>query len=362
MTVPGGKKPFKGRGAVSNRAGRFEKTSHEPFDDGWDTLTLDPPSVPKTTVRDEQVRSIITRNQSPDIPFDQSINPYRGCEHGCIYCYARQSHAYLGHSAGLDFETKLYHKANAAAQLETQLRKPSYVCKTITIGANTDAYQPIERHYQLTRQILEVCAAYRQPVAIITKSALIQRDIDILTDMARDQLATVIVSLTTLDNRLARLMEPRAAAPFRRLETIAAIHQAGIPVTVNVAPVIPAINDAELDRILAAAATAGAQRAGYILLRLPLEVADLYEEWLATHFPDRAAHAMSLLRQCRGGLRNVAEFGKRMRGQGPFADLLRNRFRLACKRFGLNKTQAELVTHKFKLPPRAGDQLPLFEP
>ncbi len=351
----------KGRGAVGNREGRFETRQTRAFDDGWGTLDFENPPPLKTRVQEDRARRIITTNQSPDIPFDQSINPYRGCEHGCVYCYARQTHAYLGLSPGLDFETRLFKKSNAAELLETELRKPGYRCKPITLGANTDVYQPIERGLRITRALLEVMAAFQQPVAIITKSALILRDLDILTAMAKKNLAMVVVSVTTLVAKLAHAMEPRAAAPHRRLETIRALAEAGIPTAVNAAPMIPAINDMELDKILEAGAAAGARWAAYILLRLPFEVKDIFKEWLEAHFPDRAQHVMSLVRQAREGRENQAGFGKRMRGTGPYAAMLRQRYKLAVKRLGLNQDDFELERGIFKPPPRAGDQMKLFE-
>jgi DNA repair photolyase len=352
---------FKGRGAVSNRPGRFELEEAVPFDDGWDTLAQTPIAFPETLVHRDASRSIVTTNQSPDIPFEQSINPYKGCEHGCIYCYARQTHAYLGHSAGLDFETQLYAKHDGAELLEAFLRKPRYVCKPITLGANTDAYQPSERRLGITRQILEVMHAFHQPVCIITKSALVLRDLDLLQEMAQQNLVKVAISITTRDPKLARIMEPRAAAPHRRFETVATLADAGVPVTVMSAPMIPAINDHEMVEILEEAKDKGAVSAGYVLLRLPHEVVDLFTEWLETHFPQRAAHVMSLLKQMRGGKAYEATFGKRMRGQGPYADMLSQRFKQACRRLGLNKKTFDLNTSAFRPPLRPGDQMNLFE-
>ncbi len=353
----------RGRGALSNRDGRFEKQQHQLFDDGWGTLeeALYAPPVLATQVHEDATRSIISTNQSPDIPFDQSINPYRGCEHGCIYCYARPTHAYWGFSPGLDFEVHLFKKSNGPALLEEALRKKNYVCKPITIGANTDPYQPVERRYQITRQLLEVLQAFRHPVAIITKSALVMRDLDILSEMARDGLAHVFVSITSLDNRLARCMEPRAATPQRRLEAVAALADAGVPTGVMAAPMIPALNDHELEAILEQAAAAGAYRAGYIMLRLPLELKDLFREWLLTHYPDRADHVLHLLQSVRGGKDYDAAFGQRMRGVGVYADLLSARFKLACRRHHLNLRRPLLDVTQFKPPPRAGDQMALFE-
>lgn len=354
------KTAHKGRGAVTNRAGRFETQEAIAFDDGWQTLANTPLAIPETIVHRDPSRSIVSTNQSPDIPFEQSINPYKGCEHGCIYCYARQTHPYLGHSAGLDFETQIYAKHDGAQLLEAYLRKPRYQCKPITLGANTDGYQPIERKLQITRQLLEIMHAYKQPVCIITKSALVCRDLDLLQDMARQQLVKVAVSITTRDPHLARIMEPRAAAPHRRFETIEKLSQAGVPTTVMTAPLIPAINDHEMVEILTQARAAGAVSAGYVVLRLPHEVLDLFQEWLQTHFPQRANHVMSLLKQMRGGKAYEAQFGKRMRGQGPYADILSQRFRQACARLGLNKDTFKLNCDAFEVPPRPGDQLSLF--
>ncbi|MDJ0840509.1 MAG: PA0069 family radical SAM protein [Acidobacteriota bacterium] len=352
---------FKGRGAVSNPEGRFEKETIDPFDDGWGTLELEPPPIPKTTVNPDHNRSILTRNNSPDIPFDQSVNPYKGCEHGCIYCYARQSHSFLGLSPGLDFETKLFRKVNAAAQLEKVLRNPRYQVKPVTLGSNTDPYQPVEKQERVTREVLEVLAAFKHPVGILTKSALVLRDLDLLAEMAKLDLVRIAVSVTSLDNHIARIMEPRAAAPQRRIETIRALAEAGVPVGVNVAPIIPALTDTEVERILEKAAEAGADAAMYILVRLPYEVKDLFREWLHQHFPDRAEHVLSLLRQMRGGKENDPRFGARMRGEGPYAQLLRNRFHLACKRLGLVRREWNMAVHHFKPPPRAGDQMNLFD-
>ncbi|CAM2010887.1 PA0069 family radical SAM protein [Acanthopleuribacter pedis] len=351
-----------GRGALSNRDGRFEKQQNHLFDDGWGTLEdalFSPPPI-QTRVHRDATKTIINRNQSPDIPFDQSINPYRGCEHGCIYCYARPTHAYWGYSPGLDFEVHLFKKENAAELLEAELRKPGYQCKAVTIGANTDPYQPIERRYQITRSLLSVFHAYRHPVALITKSALVMRDLDLLAEMAADGLAQVFVSVTTLDPRLARRMEPRAATPQRRLEAVAALAAAGVPTGVMAAPMIPALNDHELEALLEAAVGHGAEFAGYVMLRLPLELQDLFREWLDTHYPDRANHVFSLVQSVRGGKNNDPTFGKRMRGTGNYAQLLSQRFKLACRRFKLNQVRRELRVDLFQPPPRAGDQMALF--
>jgi DNA repair photolyase len=347
-----------GRGISSNRESRYAKTEVS-RDDGIET------SDPRTECRPETARSIIARNQSPDIPFEQSINPYRGCEHGCSYCYARPTHAWLDLSAGLDFETRLSYKHNAASQLERELRAPAYRCKPITIGANTDPYQPVERQYGITREILQVLQRFRHPLTIITKSALITRDIDILAEMAGDKLCSVAISVTTLDNELKRRLEPRAPSCAARLQTIAKLRERGIPVSVLVAPVIPALNDAEMEAILQRSQEAGAQSANYILLRLPLEVAQLFQEWLAEHYPLRAEHVMSLVRQSRDGQDYETRFGHRMRGTGVFAQLLSRRFEVACKKLELQPREANtynrsLDNTRFEMPPAAGDQYALF--
>jgi DNA repair photolyase len=354
-------RPRKGRGAVGNASGRFESEVRVAFDDGWGSLDEEPLPLDTTYTRDS-ARSIIARNDSPDIPFDRSINPYRGCEHGCIYCFARPTHAYLGLSPGLDFESRIFVKEDAAALLRAELSKPGYSCDIIALGANTDPYQPIDRKLEITRRILEVLREFRHPVGIVTKSALVQRDIDILAEMARDRLAVVSVSLTTLDRALARKMEPRAATPERRLETIAALSSAGIPVNVMTAPMIPALNDMEMERLLEAAAERGAKGAGYTLLRVPLEIKGLIEDWLATHAPNKAKHVMSLLRDTHGGKPYDSEWGKRMRGTGPYAEMLRIRFERACHRLKLNERRGlwRLDTTLFRPPPRPGDQLSLL--
>ena len=360
-----GRHALKGRGAVSNPAGRFESRDLTAVDDGW--YAEDPPESISTTVEPDRARSVITTNDSPDIPFEYSINPYRGCEHGCIYCYARPSHAYMGLSAGIDFETRLFYKQDAGKRLEEELARPRYVCKPIMIGANTDPYQPVERRLGVTRSVLEVLARARHPVSLITKSALILRDLDLLMDLARDGLVSVAISITTLSAETKRALEPRTASPPARLRTLQELHAAGIPAAVMVAPVIPALTDHELESILEQAALAGAHRAGYILVRLPNEIKDLFREWLSIHFPDRAAHVMSLIRDMRGGRDNDPRFGARMRGSGPLAELLRNRFKIACRRLGLNSAGRETSqpTHLFRpphrvpAPPRDGAQLPL---
>jgi DNA repair photolyase len=353
-----GRQSFTGRGVLSNPPGRFEKQQLAAVDDGWYQEEV-PDSIP-TTLEPDRAREVISTNDSPDVPFEQSINPYRGCSHACPYCYARPSHAYLGLSPGLDFETRLFYKADAATLLEGQLARPGYVCKSITLGANTDPYQPVERHAKVTRAILEVLARTRHPVSILTKSALVLRDLDLLADMARDGLASVAVSVTTLDVDLKRAMEPQAASPQARLRTLAALSAAGIPTSVMAAPMIPALNDQELEAILEAAAAAGARWAGYVLVRLPYEIKDLFREWLAEHYPDRAAHVMSLIREMRGGRDNDPRFGTRMRGIGPYAQLLSNRFRLACRRLELNSEPRAALETKLFTPPRpSGAQLQL---
>ncbi|HSR80618.1 MAG TPA: PA0069 family radical SAM protein [Hyphomicrobiaceae bacterium] len=348
----------RGRGARSNRVGRFESEQREAFDDGWESLgELD---AFKTDVYRETAKSIIARNDSPDVGFEQSINPYRGCEHGCIYCYARPTHCFLGHSAGLDFEIKLYAKVNAAELLERELADPRYVPKYIALGAVTDPYQPIEREQRITRAVLEVLDRTNHPVGIVTKSALVTRDIDILAAMAQRNLVKVAVSVTTLDRTIARKMEPRAATPPRRLEAIRALSAAGVPVAVMVAPIVPAITDSEIERIMTAAYAAGAREAGYVLLRLPLEIKDLFREWLATEFPNRAAHAINILRSMHGGKDYTPEWGVRQRGRGPYAEQIGARFRLAVKRLGFNEWTAKLRTDLFQPPEASGGQLKLF--
>jgi len=348
----------RGRGAETNASGRFEKLQSIPFDDGWQSLDELPPF--KTEVQAEKAKVIITRNDSPDIAFDRSINPYRGCEHGCIYCFARPSHAYMGLSPGLDFESKLFFKPDAAALLEKELSAPGYKPRTIAIGTNTDPYQPIERQHRMMRDILEVLERFNHPVGIVTKSALVMRDIDILSRMAERGLAKVAISVTTLDRHLARVMEPRAATPPRRLETIRTLTAAGIPVGVLTAPVIPALNDSEIERILDAAAEAGAGEAGYVILRLPLEVADLFREWLLRHYPDRYRHVLSVMRSMRGGKDYDSTFGKRQKGEGPYAWQIGRRFEIATRRLGMNRRNLRLRTDLFSPPVKPQAQLSLF--
>jgi DNA repair photolyase len=353
-----GKNALKGRGSLSNPAGRFDRTGIEAVDDGW-TQDEAPESI-ATRIEPDRAKGVITTNDSPDVGFDQSINPYRGCEHGCIYCYARPSHAYMGLSAGLDFETKLFYKADAAKVLEEELSRPRYVCKPIMLGANTDPYQPIERRLGVTRSILQVLQKCRHPVSIITKGVLAARDIDILADLARDRLTSLAMSLTTLDAEVKRTLEPRAASPQARLRIIKQLTEAGVPVTVMVAPVVPAITDHEMESILEAAAEAGATSAAYVLLRLPYEVKDLFREWLEQHYPQRASHVMSLLRDARGGRDNDPNFGTRMKGTGPYAQLLRTRFQLACRRLNLNSSRdSALDTTHFRQPGPQSNQLQL---
>jgi len=348
----------RGRGAVSNAAGRYESTGSVAVDDGWDNLDLPPPPL-RTTVLRDSTRTIIARNQSPDIGFDRSINPYRGCEHGCTYCFARPTHAYLGMSPGLDFESKIFAKPDAAALLEKELRAASYRCRTMAMGTNTDPYQPLERTYQITRSILAVLARFHHPVSIVTKSALVTRDVDILGPMAAENLAKVALSVTSLDPHLARKMEPRASTPGRRIAAIRTLSAAGVPTAVMTAPIIPGLNDHEIESILAGARDAGAVSAGYVMLRLPLEVKDLFQEWLAAEVPERAKRVMTLVRDMRGGLDYDAKWGERMQGTGPIAEAIGHRFKLACKRLGLNES-APLDVTKFRAPPAPGDQLSLF--
>ena len=348
----------RGRGAGINPDGRFETQARTVFDDGWQTVEDLPPF--QTEVRIERPRKIITTNQSPDISFDRSINPYRGCEHGCAYCFARPTHAYMGLSPGLDFEATLFAKPNAATLLERELSKPGYEARTIAIGTNTDPYQPIEKRYRIMREILEVLEAAGHPVGIVTKSALIVRDIDILSRMAERNLCKVAVSITTLDRRLARTMEPRAATPNRRLDTIRLLSESGVPTSVMVAPIIPALNEAEIERILDAAAVSGAREAGYVLLRLPLEVRDVFKDFLERAYPDRAKHVLSLIRSMRGGKDYDSNWGERMRGDGPYAWQIGRRFEIAARKFGLNRERLQLSTEHFRSPAAETGQLSLF--
>ncbi|GLK67771.1 PA0069 family radical SAM protein [Hansschlegelia plantiphila] len=359
--IGGGRR--RGRGAVSNASGRFEPLSRIEEDDGWEGLGDRPPF--RTEVAIETARTAITRNQSPDIAFDRSINPYRGCEHGCVYCFARPTHAYLGLSPGLDFESRLTAKPNVAELLRRELSAPGYKPRTIALGTNTDPYQPIEKTYRLTRKILEVLEETRHPVGIVTKSALVLRDLDILSRMAAQGLAKVAISVTTLDPELARQMEPRAPTPARRLATIAALKEAGVPVAVLTAPIIPALNDQEIDRLLESAAAAGASEAGYVLLRLPDEIKDLVQEWLLEHHPDKMRRILSLVRQTRGGKLYDAGWGKRQTGEGVIAWTIGRRFEIASRRLGLDRRHLKLRTDLFTPPVREGrgersSQLSLF--
>ncbi|TCA07022.1 PA0069 family radical SAM protein [Rhizobium leguminosarum] len=348
----------RGRGAGLNPTGRFEALQRETVDDGWQTWEELPPF--KTEVQVEKPRTAITRNESPDIPFDRSINPYRGCEHGCIYCFARPTHAYMGLSAGLDFETKLFAKPDAAKLLERELAKPGYKVRVIAIGTNTDPYQPIEKEWRIMRGILEVLNKANHPVSIVTKSAMILRDLDILQEMAAKNLVRVGISVTTLDRKLARTMEPRAATPPRRLETIRTLAEAGVQTAVMAAPLIPALNDHELERILESAKAAGAAEASHVILRLPLEVSPLFRDWLLQHYPDRYRHVMSLVRSMRGGKDYDAEFGKRMKGAGPYAWQIARRFEMAARRFGLTRRSVPLRDDLFVPPDGSGVQLSLL--
>jgi DNA repair photolyase len=354
-----GHQTFKGRGVSSNVPGRFDSLTVEQWHDGWyeDEIVENL----SETVLPDRARSVITSNNSPDVGFDVSINPYRGCSHGCIYCFARPTHAYLGLSPGLDFETKLFYKADAVSILEAELAKPKYVCKTIALGINTDGYQPLEKRLQVTRGILSVLARCRHPVTIVTKSALILRDIDLLVDLAKDQLVSVMLSVTSLSSDIKRTLEPRTASPRARLRVIQQLSEAGIPVGVLVAPVIPAITDHEMEDILSAARNAGAARAGYVLLRLPHELKILFRDWLAEHYPDRAKHVMSLINQASGGKDYDSQFGTRMRGTGPYAELLRTRFELAKRKLGFAAADEryELNTQLFKAPKPDTPQLSL---
>jgi DNA repair photolyase len=349
----------RGRGARSNASGRFEGATREAFDDGWTSEDVEPVQL-TTTVTPEKAKVIITRNDSPDVGFSASINPYRGCEHGCIYCYARPAHAYMGLSPGLDFESKLFFKPDAAALLERELSSPRYVPEVVHIGGNTDPYQPQERRLHVTRQVIEVLSRFNHPFSIITKSALILRDLDLIAPMARRNLARVAISITTLDRKLARSMEPRAATPDKRLDAIKRLSDAGVPTVVMFAPCIPGLNDHEMEAVLERAARAGAAGAGYVALRLPLEIADLFQEWLATDHPDRASRVMSLVRQIRGGKTYDSQWGQRMKGQGPIADLMSRRFATAKARYGLGERLPPMDLGRFRVPPKAGDQIDLF--
>ncbi len=349
----------RGRGARSNASGRYEPLAREAFDDGW-TERDEAPRPLRTVLTAERARTILTRNDSPDVGFDRSINPYRGCEHGCIYCYARPAHAYMGLSPGLDFESRLFFKPDAAQLLEKELSKPGYKVDRVHIGGNTDPYQPIERRLRITRQVLEVLDRFNHPVSVITKSALVARDVDILGRMAERGLAKAFVSVTTLDRKLARAMEPRAATPERRLWAMRQLADAGVPVGVGFAPVIPGLNDHELEAVLERAAEAGASEAMFVVLRLPLEIKDLFAEWLETQVPDRARRVLSLVRQMRGGRKYDAQWGSRMTGLGPVAELIRRRFTVATARLGLNRASVRQRLDLFCAPSPPKSQLDLF--
>ena len=349
----------KGRGAASNPDPRYFSEQREGLDDGWSIADPKPPPL-STTVTVERARSIISRNESPDIPFDQSINPYRGCEHGCVYCYARPTHAYLDLSPGFDFESRLYSKPNAPELLEKELGRPGYRCRLIALGTNTDPYQPIERNWRITRRIIEVLASCHHPLSIVTKSSLIERDLDLLASMAEENLVEVYLSVTTLDRHLARRLEPRATAPERRLETLRRLSEAGIPTGLMFAPVIPFLNDDDMEAVLEGGAQAGVRYAGYVLIRLPHEVKELFEEWLHLHEPLKAERVVNRIRDMRGGKENDPSFGTRMRGAGIYAELIRQRFERACRRLGLNKSAHVLDTSRFTSPLRAGETLNLF--
>ncbi|MCB1627700.1 MAG: PA0069 family radical SAM protein [Xanthomonadales bacterium] len=352
---------IKGRGAASNPVGRFEPQRSTREDDGW--YREDDDAVPRlaTQVSIERARRILSRNDSPDIPFNQSINPYRGCEHGCNYCYARPSHAYLNLSPGLDFETRLFAKTNAAELLRAELAKPGYRCEPVNLGANTDPYQPIEKTYRLTRQVLEVLAECHHPLTIVTKNALVERDLDLLAPMAERGLAQVFISVGLLDNRLASTLEPRASAPHRRLQALGKLAAAGVPTGVLVAPIIPAVTDKDIEQIIERAAGLGVKAAGYTVLRLPHELKQVFREWLALHLPERAEHVMNLLQSMRGGRDNDPNFGSRMRGEGAYADMLAQRFKLACRKHGLVRTrQLPLDSSQFVPPRRPSPQGELF--
>ena len=353
--------PRKGRGAGINPEGRFENVARESLDDGWNTTPDDDLPALKTHVTIERVASIIARNDSPDIPFTQSINPYAGCEHGCVYCYARPSHAYRNLSPGIDFETRLFAKVNAAEKLREELSRPGYRCEVISIGANTDPYQPIEREHRITRGVLEVCAEFNQPFGIVTKNAMVERDLDILVPMARKNLVNVFISVNNLDHDLARRLEPRCSAPARRLQAMKKLSDAGVPVGVLCAPVIPFLTDHQIEAVLEAAWENGARQAGYVLMRLPWEVKDLFKDWLERHYPLKAKHVMSRVQAMRGGRDNDPNFGSRMRGSGELAALLAQRFKKACQRLGFNAESRNkaLDTTQFRRPTRAG-QLSLF--
>lgn len=349
----------KGRGAKSNTAGRFEPTVTEPFDDGWSRDEKETSQTPTTLIRDKS-RTIIATNSSPDISFNRSINPYRGCEHGCIYCYARPTHAYWGYSAGIDFETKLFYKPDAASLLEREFRKPGYSVETIALGTNTDPYQPIEKRLRITRSILELCLRFKHPVGIVTKSAGVLRDIDILSKLARMGLTKVAISITTLDRKLARSMEPRASTPQKRLDAIGQLTKAGVPTVLMTAPILPGLTDHEIETLIEKGAEAGAISSAYVLLRLPLEIKHLFSEWLEAERPDAAEKVLSLVRQMRGGKLYDSTFNKRGRGEGPIADLIAQRHAKACERYGLTAPRKPLRNDLFERPLETEEQLSLF--
>ncbi|MGI9481400.1 MAG: PA0069 family radical SAM protein [Hyphomicrobiales bacterium] len=351
-------KTLRGRGARSNRSGRFEKNDRLLFDDGWETLDELPKL--KTEVTEERPKKIITKNKSLDLGFEQSINPYRGCEHGCSYCYARPTHAFMGLSPGLDFESKLFVKLNAAELLRKELSAPGYEPKAIVLGTNTDPYQPIERRYRVTRQILEVLQEFNHPVGIVTKSAVVLRDLDILQPMAEQNLVKVAISVTTMKPEIARKMEPRAASPTKRLQALEVLSASGVPTCVMVAPIVPAINDTEIEEILNAASVTGTREAGYVMLRLPLELRELFREWLADEFPDAASRCMSLLKSTRKGKDYDSTWGQRMTGTGPYAWSIGRRFEITAKRLGFNEKRLKLTRNLFIRPPQSGEQLQLF--
>ena len=359
MAGTAGPKSPRGRGAVSNPTGRFERYFYETFDDGWGTKDPSPRKI-ETQVIPERTKSIIARNDSPDVPFDQSINPFKGCEHGCIYCFARPTHAYLGFSPGLDFEARIISKPEAPELLRRELARPGYRCDVLALGANTDPYQPSEKRLELTRSILKVLEEHEHPVSIVTKSNLVLRDLDILAPMAEKQLAHVLVSVTTLDRSLARSMEPRAPTPERRIQALRSLHDAGVPVGILASPMIPGLNDSELEAILEACSDAGAVYAGYTLIRLPLEVKDLFVEWIETHYPTKAARVLGLIKETREGKLYDSDFSARMSGTGQYAELLGKRFAIACRRFDLNMNRLKLDTGRFRVPQRKGDQAKLF--
>ena len=348
---------LKGRGASSNDSGRYENWSRQDMDDGWYQEELPPLH---TTVELDVAKTVIAKNRSPDLPFDRSVNMYRGCEHGCSYCYARPSHTYLGYSAGLDFETRLLAKMDVAAKLRNELNAPSYKCKSIALGANTDPYQPIEKRFRLTRQILEVLLEFRHPLSITTKSASIVRDIDLLMELADQNLVVVNVSVTSLDSKLSRLMEPRASAPHSRIRAISKLSSAGVPVTIFFAPVIPGLNEHEMESILDMCAAAGARRAEWTMIRLSLEVRELFQEWLNEHYPSKTSRVMSLIRQVRGGRENATEYFERMSGTGPVAELIQKRFSVAMRKYGIDKPPLKLDTSKFRKSDSNAVQMSLF--